>query len=304
MKDKEISIIYIFGPSRLWQDYMSGKPVSWLKIGKTNGNLSDDKWTRAAKRVNQESHTGIPETSRLYEVYSYPFQRGNYDDVFRKILTDDMFSLENSKTNNKLISDPYEIKAGDEFVYNVTRKQIQKARNDYEHGLIISNFKNKESDQLLKDLVLSNQISPFDEVEVIDNMSTQKVNGGKNPDPLMKRLYDSLPESIKSLATLNNGERYHYITIKSKRSNFWYSAAYSTRSRQISVAYETYGGEKSRDEIRSLNIECNAFILEEQQGTKNPEKWSWRVTGSLDQSEDDVIAWFIEKILAVYTLFE
>ena len=51
-----------------------------------------------------------------------------------------------------------------------------------------------------------------------------------------------LSADLLSVTILNKGERYRYLLIHSSRKGFWYSAAYSIRSRQIGVAYETYGG--------------------------------------------------------------
>ncbi len=302
MKEKQVSLIYIYGPKRLWQDYLQGKPISWVKIGKHNCNDGEDKWQSAIKRINSIRHTGNPEPSRLYEVFAYPFQNGDFDDVFRSILTHKLYSISNSKTNNQLIVDPYEIKAGDEFVYDVNRDQIRNAQKIYEHDLMMKFDKDKLP--RLRDMIFANQVSPFDELEVGDTMNNSSNSTGvKRPDPLMEKVYNALPEFIRSITTLINGGR-RYVLIKSARPGFGYSASYSTRNRQISVAYETLGGEKSRDEIRALGYDHRTLKIEEQQGTKNADKWAWRVTGSLDQSKDQVVAWFVENICAMYSLFE
>ena len=303
MKTKQVSLIYIFGPKRLWQDYLQGKPISWVKIGKHDCNDGEDKWTSAVKRINSISHTGIPEPSRLYEVFAYPHQKGNYDDDFRNILTQELYTINNSKTNNRLIDDPFEIKAGKEFVYDVNRDQIRNAKKVYERDLMLK-F-DKSLLPVLQDMILANQINPFDELEVADTMNkSSKQPGSKRPDPLMEKVYNNLPEYIKSITTPSSGERYRYVLIKSERPGFGYSASYSIRKRLISVAYETFGGEKSRDEIRAYGYASRGLQIEEQQGSKRADKWAWRVTGSLDQPEDQVVAWFVENICEMYSLFE
>lgn len=299
MDKKEILIIYVFGPSRLWQDYINGKVISWLKIGKTSCNYGEDKWEIAAKRINATRHTGIPETSRLYEVFSYPFKNSREDDIFRKILTDDMFTLDNSKAKNKQILDPYEIKAGEEFVYEVTRNQIHNAQAKYEHRLILNNYKKSNKNNLLMDLIVSNHDYSFEDVEVKTHPTSQN-----SPNSLMVKLCEALPNNIKENTTLYNGEQYRYITIKSNRKGFWYMAALSLRYRQITVAYETYKGEKGRNEIDTLNLDYKNLPIALQQGKKKPEKWSWQVTENLNESEDEVIQWFVDKITKMYSIFE
>jgi hypothetical protein len=306
MESKDVTIIYVFGPKESWQDYLRGMAVPWLKIGQTRCKLNEDKWQGAATRVRAEKHTGIPVTCRFYEVFSYPFRAGALDTDFRAILTADMFNLANSIDNNKQITDPYEIKAGNEFVYNVTRSQILNAQAKFEHGLLVESLQKQNDDpvrSLLERLILDNQVSPFDDIETDTEDGSTKSEGYKNPDPLMKRVYENLPEEIGRITSLFDAN-HHYIIIKSARKGFWYSAGYSTRYRQTYVAYETKGGEKSRDMIRSLKLECDELRLSEQQGTKNKNKWSWRVTGSLDQTEDQVITWFVDNIKSMYSLFD
>jgi len=308
MEAKDISIIYVFGRKDTWQDYLNGKEVPWLKIGQTTCLLDEDKWIGAANRVRQEKHTGIPVTCRLYEVFSYPYKTGAIDSTFRKILTDDMYKVENSIDNNKEITDPYELKAGNEFVYNVTRSQILNAQAKYEHRLLLDSMKNQKGggdNSLLRKLILDNQISPFDDIENDSDVECSLVSvETKGLDPLMKKIYDAIPSHIKSAyqPALYDGKR--YIILKSSRKGFWYSAGYSTRYRQCSVAYETKGGEKKRDELNSLGIDSPSFQIEELQGIKNQNKWAWRVTGSLDQTENQVIKWFVDNISAMCSHFE
>ena len=204
-----ISLIYVFGPKRQWQDYFNGKKVDWLKIGKHSCPPTSDKWEEAVKYINSRAHTGIPEICRVYEVFSFPFMSGDYDDIFRRILTDDMFTLDNSKALNKLPRDPYEVKAGDEFVYNVDRNQIANARKSFEHGILLdllSNCPNPDSD-IIRQLIIDNQTSPFDTEDTDGEEGKTPIERKGNPDPLMKKLYESLPEEIRKVTILNKGER-------------------------------------------------------------------------------------------------
>ena len=304
MEAKDVSIIYVFGPKDTWQDYLNGKEVPWLKIGQTTCLLDEDKWIGAANRVRQEKHTGIPVTCRLYEVFSYPYKNGAIDTAFRRILTNDMYKVENSLDNNRQITDQYELKAGNEFVYNVTRSQILNAQAKYEHRLLLDSMqtpKKGQDNSLLKRLVLDNQISPFDDIE---NDPEGGFTDTKTLDPLMKKVFDALPSDIKSRykPVIYGGKR--YILLKSSRKGFGYSAGYSTRYRQCSVAYETTGGEEKRNELNSIGTDSPNLQIEELQGTKNQNKWAWRVTGSLDQTEDQVVKWFVDNISAMCSHFE
>lgn len=309
MKEKEVSLIYVFGPQALFQDYLRGYKIEWLKIGKHNCTLHDDKWKSAVVCVNNRAHTGIPVRCRIYEVFSFPFRTGDYDDVFRRILTQEMFNLENSRALNKLISDPFEIKAGEEFVYNVSRDQIINARKNFEHSLVIETLRNKQNPDLLDKLLLENQINPFDvdDTDMVAPTSNVRKSGKcGNPDPLMEKLYNSLPNEYQRITTLNRGERYRYIIIRSARKGFWYTASYSIRSRQTSVAFETYGGIGERDTLQQFISENAISIsgLTMRQGTKNLNKGSWEIVGSLDQGENEILQWFLSNIMILYQTFK
>jgi len=308
METKDISLIYVFGTKRQYTNYLNGERVEWLKIGKHTTEMDVDFWDEASSYLKGRAHTGIPEICRLYEVYAYPKMNGDYDDKFRAILTDDMFHLDCSIANNKLIADPYEIKAGDEFVYNVNRSEVHNARKSFEHSLLLKASSAGLDMSLLLELILSNQSDPLDIDEINEKIKPEAAGTYREPNPLMKKLYDSLPENIQKETTLNKGERYRYVIIKSNRSGFWYLAGYSTRSREISVAIETYSGDKGRNEIDTLiagNDQMSAIPgLSEIQGVKRKDKWAWRLTNTLDQTEDDIIQWYIDTIIKFRSVFE
>ena len=79
----ERTIIYVFGPKRLQDNYQNGKNLQkdftgWLKIGQTSTTEDqEDKWDAAMKRVKQEQRTGICEPSILFDVFEYGLLRGN-----------------------------------------------------------------------------------------------------------------------------------------------------------------------------------------------------------------------------------
>ena len=72
------TLIYVFGPKRLFSQYFSNAEFKqqdggWLKIGQTSEtDDSKDKWACAMGRSNQETRTGIPEVCQLFGVCEYP----------------------------------------------------------------------------------------------------------------------------------------------------------------------------------------------------------------------------------------
>ena len=147
------TIIYVFGPKRLSPQYSSNTELKlqeggWLKIGQTSEeNDNIDKWESAMVRINQEVRTGIPEVCQLFEVFEYPEQTGKTDDTVRSLLTDDIYNLECSKVHNQNI-DKYEIRAGREFVYGVTRSQVVNAIAKFERNLILDNYGKEGFDKI------------------------------------------------------------------------------------------------------------------------------------------------------------
>ena len=124
---------------------MKGLPIrledgNWLKIGETHSqDETSDKLEIAMARVRLETHTGIQYTCRLYDAFEYPY-KSKTDDAIRKILAEELFDLGTSKATNKNITDPYEIKAGQEYVYGATRDQIKNALAVFERNLLLDNY--------------------------------------------------------------------------------------------------------------------------------------------------------------------
>ena len=102
------TIIYVFGPKRLSKQYHSNQTLpdnetGWLKIGMCKCHDDNmDAWDAAKNRINQESRTGLSETCELLDIFEYPDIQGKPDDDIRKLMTDDVYNLSNSKANNKL----------------------------------------------------------------------------------------------------------------------------------------------------------------------------------------------------------
>lgn len=305
------TIIYVFGPKRLASKYYSNcimdlSEGGWLKIGKKDEDDEElDKWDSTVLRVNQETHTGIPEVCQIYDVFEYPYMSGNVDDEIRRILTNDIYKLENSKSHNRNI-EKYEIKAGREFVYGVTRGQLLNAIAKFERNLIIEKYKTSEFDSIMS-LILRNNES--DEISLDPNTSNDLVDAvtSKNEwnDSLWEKIINKLKNNIN--VKISNPPGRPYIYFKSSTSNlFSYSIGYTVRYGITSVGIETFGGDEYKNIIDNIisdnNINIPSLICK--QGTKNKDKWSWSVTASLDRSDDELVEWYVETILLFYNFFE
>lgn len=147
MSRKQFTIVYVFGPEQCEKKYFDDEILSrevgeWVKIGETgyNGNLDDvteDSMKDCAMaRIKSESRTGLPVTSKIYDVFIFPY-KVKTDNLIRRRLSNEMFNLENSMQNNKQLGeDKYTIPAGQEFVYGVSRSQIKYAVQSFDHDLL------------------------------------------------------------------------------------------------------------------------------------------------------------------------
>lgn len=139
--------MYVFGPEQCEDKYFNDEVLSreageWVKIGETGFRGSIEEVTtdlmkdQSLRRINNESRTGIPVTSKIYDVFIFPYQPKT-DDLIRKRLCAELYNLDNSKQINKqLKDDKYIIRAGEEFVYGVCRSNIKFAVQSFDHDLI------------------------------------------------------------------------------------------------------------------------------------------------------------------------
>lgn len=146
-KNFDYTIVYVFGPEQCEEKYFNDEILSreageWVKIGETGFRGSIEEVTtdlmkdQSLRRINNESRTGIPVTSKIYDVFIFPYQPKT-DDLIRKRLCAELYNLDNSKQINKqLKDDKYIIRAGEEFVYGVCRSNIKFAVQSFDHDLI------------------------------------------------------------------------------------------------------------------------------------------------------------------------
>lgn len=308
------TIIYVFGPKRLSPQYSSNTELKlqeggWLKIGQTSEeNDNIDKWESAMVRINQEVRTGIPEVCQLFEVFEYPEQTGNTDDAIRSLLTDDIYNLECSKVHNQNI-DKYEIRAGREFVYGVTRSQVLNAIAKFERNLILDNYGKEGFDNLMQMIKDNNSgDSPLEINQDIDPSAEISTN---KKSEWCDNLWNSVIDKIKSTigSSISNPKGRPYINFNSpRRKDFFYDCGYSVRYGITTVTISTLNGEDAKTQMDEFIAKNDVLTqlpdLKLKQGTKQKNKWAWLITDTLDKTDDKLVNWFADTILKFYSIFE
>ncbi len=306
------TVIYVFGPKRLSCQYFSNVEMNrevggWIKIGQTSeADPNKDKWGSAMSRIKQETHTGIPEVCRLFDVFEYPEMSGNVDNQIRDLLTNDLYNLECSKVHNKEIEE-FDIKAGREFIYGVTRSQVLNAIAKFERDLILDY--GKEGFDELMDMIRKNKpkeapLEPDTQSQTIgNNTADAKARCDDFWDKVVAKVQGKVPH-------INNPKGRPYISFKSQiHDGFQYDCGYSIRYGITTVSIATLqGGVKKRDEmndfIESKNILSSFDKLILKQGERQKDKWAWIISDTLDKSDDELVDWFEKTIISFYDAFE
>lgn len=310
------TIIYVFGPKRLSARYFSNTELNqedggWLKIGQTSETDDNrDKWECAMGRINQETRTGIPEVCQLFDVFEFPDMSGNVDDRIRDLLTNDVYNLECSKIHNQNI-DKYEIKAGREFVYGVTRNQVLNTIAKFERDLILEHY-GKEDFEDFMELIKHNNSGelPFEpesdstDIPVTSNeVSDAKVIWCNN---IWERVIARVKDKVQS--HINNPMGRPYIGFKSPtHEGFVYDCGYSVRYNTVTVSIYTTNGEKAKDYMQNFisnnNVLSQLPNLKQRPGAKQDGKWIWLATDTLDKTDEELVNWFVDTILKFYSIF-
>lgn len=317
------TIIYVFGPKRLAHQYRESINVqnsqdscdvtNWLKIGMTTSEDDNlDKWEVALNRIKQESRTGISEICVILDVFEYPYIEGKPDDEIRLLMTDDVYSLANSKANNGLLENKYEIKAGQEFVYGASRSHVLAAIAKFERNLILKKCPKLEpTDENLSEfvnlikMIQSNLDDASDEQE--DSTSNTTPQASPEVDSFYWKLIDRMPDYIKEKCNHTNGK--NYMTIRTRRSDCkWYYLTFNVKRNYTAIQLETYSGTEDRDKVNNYIDENNirAIIpdLKKVRQGKSDKKFSWDLTGSYDDNEESVIKWFVDNTKLMFDAFE
>lgn len=308
------TIIYVFGPKRLSPQYFSNTELSqqeggWLKIGQTSEeNDNIDKWKSAMVRINQEVRTGIPEVCQLFEVFEYPDQMGNTDDNIRSLLTDDIYNLECSKVHNQNI-EKYEIRAGREFVYGVTRSQVLNAIAKFERNLILDNYGKKGFDNLMQ--MIKDNNSGESPLEINQDMDSSAEISTNKKSEWCDNLWNSIIDKIKGKigSSISNPKDRPYISFNSpSRKDFFYDCGYSVRYGITTITISTFNGEKAKEEMDDFITKNNILTLlpdlKLKQGTRQKDKWAWLITDTLNKTDEELVNWFADNILKFYSIFE
>ena len=259
-------------------------------------------------RINQEVRTGIPEVCQLFEVFEYPEQTGNTDDAIRSLLTDDIYNLECSKVHNQNI-DKYEIRAGREFVYGVTRSQVLNAIAKFERNLILDNYGKEGFDNLMQ--MIKDNNSGDSPLEINQDMDSSAEFSTSKKSEWCDNLWNSVIDKIKSTigSSISNPKGRPYINFNSpRRKDFFYDCGYSVRYGITTVTISTLNGKdakKQMDEFIAKNdVLTQLPDLKLKQGTKQKNKWAWLITDTLDKTDDELVNWFADTILKFYSIFE
>ena len=308
------TIIYVFGPKRLSPQYSSNTELKlqeggWLKIGQTSEeNDNIDKWKSAMARINQEVRTGIPEVCQLFEVFEYPDQMGNTDDNIRSLLTDDIYNLECSKVHNQNI-DKYEIRAGREFVYGVTRSQVLNAIAKFERNLILDNYGKEGFDNLMQ--MIKDNNSGDSPLEINQDMDSSAEISTNKKSEWCDNLWNSVIDKIKSTigSSISNPKGRPYINFNSpRRKDFFYDCGYSVRYGITTVTITSLNCEDAKNQMNEFIAKNDVLTqlpdLKLKQGTKQKNKWAWLITDTLDKTDDELVNWFADTILKFYSIFE
>lgn len=313
------TIIYVFGPKRLSSHYISNIELNredggWLKIGQTSEDDDNkDKLDSAMERINQESRTGIPEVCQLFDVFEYPELSGKVDDRIRNILTNELYSLECSKVHNQGLN-KYEIKAGCEFVYGVTRNQVLNAIAKFERDLILDYY-GKDGFEDFMELIKHNNsgelpFEPVTEGESTDASATSNEAPDANVvwcNTIWEKVIARVKDKVQS--HINNPMGRPYIGFKSpNHEGFAYDCGYSVRYNTARVCIYTTSGEEAKGKMQEFIAKNDVLSqlpdLKQRPGARQNGKWMWLVTDTLEKSDDKLVNWFADTILKFYSIFE
>jgi hypothetical protein len=301
------TIIYVFTPKRLQRDYQSGLrlpdfPLGWIKIGKTSSDNDDeDKWDVAYNRIKQEVRTGISETCVLVDVFEYPEISGNPDDTIRELMTSDIYDLQDSQFHNQSVNPQnYEVKAGREYIYGASRKQVLAAIAKFERNLLLDAAGTNKLSDVISFIQKNNETSIEDSEE-----NNHPVSSSQDI-----QLYDHVVEELKNLnikATHPNNKNYGLLP-STKKYIRTYSFGFSFKRNQATIAIETSGlvDKKTLEEfILANNIRDKVALSGPLQGIKNKDKYAWKLIQFFDEYDAARVKnWFVDNIARLHNLFE
>lgn len=320
MSTVKVTVVYVFGPSKDYDAYMSGKSVEWLKIGMTNKKSSKVSNEDAAiARISKEAHTGLPVECKLCDVFAFP-SNGKVDDQIRRNLREIgyaniVFSSDKVKLDRK------DIKPGREFVYNVNRNQVKHAIVSYTYDLLMDCLGAQGDDmpenaKSLYDVVSDNLKIEYS-VPDDENDPTLSTRGSHD----MLSLWNTVKSYLKGMDYKNYGRP--YVIVDSRHGECRYSMVFNKRMKTLTVSFESYAMKDAKkkkyfrkpkgddvlrdliqDAIESNMPESEIFNKTPEQGMKRSDKWAWVARKNAFESDEDNAKWFAEKITEMYKYFE
>ena len=280
----------------------------WLKIGQTTCCDDNTKIKDAAlNRIRQETRTGIPEVCQIFDVFEYPESYGKIDDVIRNILTDDVYNLECSKKHNSEIDRYNHIKAGVEFVYGVTRRQVLNAVARYEHDLVLKYYGTEEFETLIQCIRNNAEYAVPYEIES-DNSIVENNENNHWIDSLWDQVKKRLSKKVNTNISIYKGRPYMLTASEAFKGIIIYAAVYSVRYGLASVAVETCGGDEAKsiieEKIATAPEGHQLKSVKVEQGAKRKDKWIWKICTDSDKSTEELVNWYVNTILILYQFFE
>ena len=145
--------------------------------------------------------------------------------------------------------------------------------------------------------------------DIIETEETSAVEqGGFDYDALWEDVTSKLKSDVTTRISIPKGRAYFYIASQPHKNVFTYVGGYSVRGKFASFGIEAYCGEDGRDAIQALiDTAPKGHIVREaeaKQGTRNKTKWTWAVATSIDVPREELVKWYVDVIVDIYSFLE
>ena len=145
--------------------------------------------------------------------------------------------------------------------------------------------------------------------DIIETEETSTVEqGGFDYDALWEDVTLKLKKDVTTRISIPKGRAYFYIASQPHKNVFTYVGGYSVRGKFASFGIEAYCGEDGRDAIQAMiDAAPQGHIIREteaKQGTRNKTKWTWAVATSIDVPREELVKWYVDVIVDIYSFLE
>ena len=145
--------------------------------------------------------------------------------------------------------------------------------------------------------------------EIVEVEETSAVDqGGFDYDALWEDVTSKLKKDVTTRISIPKGRAYFYIASQPHKNVFTYVGGYSVRGKFASFGIEAYCGEDGRDAIQAMiDTAPKGHIIREteaKQGTRNKTKWTWAVATSIDIPREELVKWYVDVIVDIYSFLE